>query len=44
MFQDSCKKDMTSNQLTVMILEKSPMEEEPEVTIIHEVPDKTVTS
>ena len=30
-FQDECKKDLTPNQLTIVIVEKIPVKEEPEV-------------
>ena len=43
-FQDGYEKDLTSNQLTVVIVEKSPLEEEPEVPTINEIPDYQVTS
>ena len=33
-FQDWCKNYPTSNQLTVMIVEKNPVEEEPKVPTI----------
>ena len=38
-FHYGCKKDLTSNQLTVVILEKSPVEEEPKVPMIPVIPD-----
>ena len=41
-FQDICEKDLTSNQLTIVTLEKIPMNEEPEVPTISVVPDETV--
>ena len=40
-FQDGCENDMTLNQLTVVILYKIPVEEEPEVTTIPEITDET---
>ena len=43
-FQDSFKKDLTSNQLTVVIVEKIPVEKKPEVPTIPEIPDETVPS
>ena len=33
---------MSSNQLTVVILEKIPVEEEPEVSTIPEIPEEQV--
>ena len=47
MFQDECKKYLTSNQLTIMIVEKSPVEEEPKggtIPKIPEIPEEKVTS
>ena len=41
-FQDGYKKDMTSNQLTVVILDNIPVEEEPTVPMITVIPDETV--
>ena len=41
-FQNACKNNMYSNQLTVVIVEKIPMEEEPEVYTIPEVPKDQV--
>ena len=43
-FQDGCKKDLISNQLTVMTIEQISTEEEPEVPRIYEKPDETVPS
>ena len=43
-FQYGCKKDMTSNQLTVVILEKIPVEEKPKVPMIPVIPDETFPS
>ena len=37
-FQNGCKNKLSSNQLTVVILEKIPVEEEPEVSKIPEIP------
>ena len=42
-FQYRCKEDMTSNKLTVGILEKSPVEEESKVPMITVIPDETFT-
>ena len=38
-FQDGYKKDLTSNKLTIVIVEKSLVGEEPEVPTIPEMPD-----
>ena len=43
-FQDGCEKDPTSNQLTTVIVEKIPLEEEPEVPTNYEIPEEQVTS
>ena len=43
-FQDGCENDLTSDQLTIVIVEKIPMEEEPEVSTIPEIPEDQVTS
>ena len=43
-FQHGCEKDLKSNQLSIVILEKSPMEEEPKVPRIAVIPDETVMS
>ena len=43
-FQYGCKKDMTSNQLTVVILDNIPVEEEPTVPMITVIPDETFPS
>ena len=37
MFQNVCKKNMFLNQLTVVIVEKIPVEEEPEISTIPEI-------
>ena len=37
-FQDECENNMSSNQLTIVIVENIPVEEEPEVTAIPEIP------
>ena len=42
-FQDGCEKDLTLNQLTIVIVEESPAEEEPEVPTIPEIPEGQVT-
>ena len=39
-FQYGCKKDMTSNNFTIVILYSISTEEEPQVTMIPEIPDK----
>ena len=36
-FHNGCEKNLSSNQLTVVIVEKIPMEEEPEVSTIPEI-------
>ena len=41
-FHNVCKKNMSSNQLTVVIVEKIPEEKEPEVSEIDEIPDEQV--
>ena len=43
-FQYVFKKDITLNQLTIVIVEKIPVEEEPEVTTITEINEEQVTS
>ena len=43
-FQYGCKNDLTSNQLTVVVLEKSPVEKEPKVPMIPVVPDEIFPS
>ena len=42
-FQDGFEKDLTLDQLTILIVEKSPVEEEPEVLTITEMPEENVT-
>ena len=37
-FQNGCKKNLSSNQLNVVIVEKIPVEEEPEVSTIPVIP------
>ena len=37
MFQNGCEKNLSSNQLTVAIVEKIPEEKEPEVSEIAEI-------
>ena len=41
-FQNGRKNNMYPNQLTVAILEKNPVEEEPEVSTIPEIPEEHV--
>ena len=36
-FQNGCKNNLSSNQLTVVIVEKIPVEEEPVVSTIPEI-------
>ena len=43
-FQDGCKNNLTSNQLTIVIGDESPVEKEPKVTMIPEIPEDKVTS
>ena len=37
-FQDRCKNDLISNQLTIVIVEKITLEEEPDVSMFPEIP------
>ena len=39
-FQDGCKNDISSNQITIMIVEKISKEKEPEVSKISELPEE----
>ena len=41
-FQDGCEKDRTSNQLTAVIVEKIPIEEEPNVPTIPDITSEKV--
>ena len=41
-FQDGCDKDLISNKLTVVIVDKTPMTKESGVSIIYTTPDETV--
>ena len=43
-FQDGCEKYLTLNKLTVIIVDKSPVEEESEVPRIPVITDETVPS
>ena len=43
-FQDGRKKNLSSNQITVVIVEKIPEEKEPEVSEIAEIPEEQVES
>ena len=43
-FQYGCRNYLASNKLTVVIVEKIPVEEEPKVPTIPKIPDKTVPS
>ena len=38
-FQNGCEKNLSSNQLTAVIVEKILVEEEPEVSTIPEIPE-----
>ena len=41
-FQNGCEKDLTSNQITVVKVEKRSVDEEPEVPTISVIPYGTV--
>ena len=41
-FQNGFKNNMSSNQLTVVIVEKIPEEKDPEVSEIDEIPEEQV--
>ena len=41
-FQNECEKNFSSNQLTVVIVEKIPVEEEPKISTITEIMDDQV--
>ena len=41
-FQNDCENNLPSNQLTAVIVEKIPVEEEPEVSTIPEIPEDQV--
>ena len=41
-FQNGCEDNLSSNQLTALIVEKIPVEEEPEVSTIPEIPEDQV--
>ena len=41
-FQDGCDKDLTSNQLTIMAVERIPVTEGSEVTTISVMPDDNI--
>ena len=43
-FYYRCKKDLKSNKLTIVILEKILVDEEPEAPTIIEIPEEQVTS
>ena len=42
MFKDGNEKDMTPNQLTIMILKKITVTEEFKVPVIYVIPDETI--
>ena len=42
MFQDGCENNLSSNQLTVVIVEKIPEEKELEVSEIAEIPEEQI--
>ena len=41
-FQDRCEEDMTSNQLTTVIVERSSVTEEANETMIYVIPDENI--
>ena len=41
-FKNGCKKNLSSNQLTVVIVDKIPVEEEPLVSTIPDIPEDQV--
>ena len=41
-FQNGCEKNLSSNQLTVAIIDKISVEEEPLVSLIPEIPEDQV--
>ena len=41
-FQNGCEKNLYSNQITVVIMEKIPEEKEPKVSEIPEIPEEQV--
>ena len=41
-FQNGCKKNLSSNQLTIVIVESILVEEEPEVSTIPDIPENQV--
>ena len=41
-FHNGCKNNFSSNQLTVVIVDKIPVEEEPEVSTIPDIPEYQV--
>ena len=41
-FQNRCEKNLSSNQLTVVIVDQIPVEEEPLVSMIPEIPEDQV--
>ena len=42
-FQDEYENDLTLNQLTIVIAEKIPMEEDPKIPTIPKIPQEQVT-
>ena len=42
MFQDGYKKNIFSNKLTIVIVNKKPEEKEPDVSAIYEIPEGKV--
>ena len=41
-YQDGCKHNLSSNQLTILMVENIPEEKEPEVFAIPEIPEQQV--
>ena len=41
-FQNECKKNLSLNQLTAVLIEKIPVEEEPEISTISEIHENQV--
>ena len=42
-FQDGCKNNLSSNQLTILIVEKIPVDKETEVPTNPDIPEEQVT-
>ena len=41
-FHCGCEKDLASDQLTIMAVDRNPMTEESEVTTIYVIPDENI--